>query len=71
MSERGQALVEFAMLVPLMLLLAVALGDFGRLFTAGMGVESAAREAADYGAMQGKTKWDMSNGAQLDLNMAE
>ena len=59
--ERGQALVEFALLVPLMLLLAVALGDFGRLFTAAMAVESAAREAADYGAMQGNASWAPSN----------
>ncbi len=61
------------MLVPLMLLLAVALGDFGRLFTAGMGVESAAREAADYGAMQGNTKWDMSPSgvAQIAQNESE
>jgi len=69
--ERGQALVEFALLVPLMLLLAVGLGDFGRLFSAAMGVESAAREAADYGAMQGKTKWDLTDSVQMDLNMSE
>jgi len=70
-SERGQALTEFAMLVPLMLLLAVGLGDFGRLFTAGIGVESAAREAADYGAMQGRAKWNMTDSTQLGLNESE
>jgi Flp pilus assembly protein TadG len=70
-SERGQALAEFALLVPLMLLLAVALGDFGRLFNAAIAVESAAREAADYGAMQGKLKWDSSVPAQITQNEAD
>jgi Flp pilus assembly protein TadG len=69
MSERGQALAEFALLVPLMLLLAVALGDFGRLFNAAIAIESAAREAADYGAMQGTLKWKMTDAGLLDENM--
>lgn len=56
-NSPGQSLVEFALLLPLMLLLAVAVADFGRLFTSMIGVESAAREAADYGAMQGKLNW--------------
>lgn len=35
-----------------MLLLAVGVADFGRLFTSAVAVEAAAREAADYGAFQ-------------------
>jgi Flp pilus assembly protein TadG len=68
MHECGQALAEFALIVPLMLLLAVALGDFGRLFNAAIAVESAAREAADYGAMQGKIKWDSTMPLQIAQN---
>lgn len=71
LPQRGQSIAEFALLVPLMLLLAVALADFGRLFTSAIGVESAAREAADYGAMQGRTKWDLTNSAQLAQNMQD
>jgi Flp pilus assembly protein TadG len=59
--ERGQGLAEFALVVPLMFLLAVAVGDFGRLFNAAIATESAAREAADYGAFLGSTAW--SSGA--------
>src|SRR6185369_3990514 len=55
--QRGQGLVEFAMVVPLMFLLAVAVGDFGRLFNAAVATESAAREAADYGAFLGSAAW--------------
>jgi Flp pilus assembly protein TadG len=55
--ERGQGLAEFALVIPLMFILAVAIGDFGRLFTAMIAVESAAREAADYGAFLGSDAW--------------
>jgi hypothetical protein len=68
---RGQSLVEFALLLPLMLLLAIAVADFGRLFTSMIAIESAAREAADYGAMQGKLKWDSTNATQITQNEIE
>ncbi len=45
------------MIVPLMFILAVAVGDFGRLFNAAVATESAAREAADYGATLGSSAW--------------
>jgi Flp pilus assembly protein TadG len=70
-SQRGQGLVEFALIVPLMFLLAVAVGDFGRLFTAAVAVESAAREAADYGAFLGKDRWDEADAATMATNEAE
>lgn len=50
--RHGQSLVEFALVVPIMLLLVVGVGDFGRLFNAEVAIEAAAREAADYGAFQ-------------------
>ena len=59
--ERGQGLAEFALVIPLMFVLAVAIGDFGRLFTAMIAVESAAREAADYGAFLGSDAWASSS----------
>lgn len=45
------------MIVPLMLFIAVAVGDFGRLYVTAIAVESAAREAADYGAFLGSDAW--------------
>jgi Flp pilus assembly protein TadG len=44
--SRGQALVELAIILPVMLLLAVAAIDLGRLFYAQITVENAAREGA-------------------------
>jgi hypothetical protein len=48
--QSGQGLAEFALVVPIMFFLVVVIADFGRVFTAMVGTESAAREAADYGA---------------------
>lgn len=70
-ATSGQALTEFALLVPLMLLLAVAVIDLGRLYTSTIAVEMAAREAADYGAMQGTPKWDLTNSTQMAQNLDE
>jgi Flp pilus assembly protein TadG len=41
---------EFAIIVPVMLLILLGIADFGRLFTSAVAVEASAREAADYGA---------------------
>lgn len=46
-STRGQSLVEFALVVPILLMLVVAIGDFGRIFATGILIESAARNAAE------------------------
>ncbi len=47
---RGQALAEFALVVPILLVLLLAVGDLGRLFAAGIVVQSASRDAAEAGA---------------------
>ena len=45
-SERGQSLVEFTMILPILLILLFALVDFGRAFYTWMLVTNAAREGA-------------------------
>jgi Flp pilus assembly protein TadG len=47
---RGQAVVEFAIVAPIMLLLLGAALDMGRLFYARVAIENAAREGAFYGS---------------------
>ena len=47
-SMRGQSLVEFALVVPLFLLLVFALLDFGHLFLVQAAVQSAVRDAARF-----------------------
>ena len=50
-SEKGQALVEFALLVPIFLILLFAIVDFGMGFHAWITVTNSAREGARLGAV--------------------
>ena len=52
-SDAGQALVEFALVLPIMLLMLFALVDFGRGFYSWLVVTNAVREGARVGAVQG------------------
>jgi hypothetical protein len=49
-SERGQSLVEFTLLLPLLMFLLLGLLDVGRLYYAYVAVTDAASEGANYGA---------------------
>jgi len=59
-GSMGQSLVEFTLVLPLMLILVVAIADFGRIYTSAVAVESAAREAADFGSFHA-SYWDSAN----------
>lgn len=52
LSRRGQSLVEFALVLPLLLVILLGVADFGRVFAAGITVEAAARNAAEVGAIE-------------------
>jgi hypothetical protein len=67
-AQRGQSVVEFALVAPLMILLMFAILDLARIYTTMMNVESAAREAADYATEYGAGRWQV--GAK-DTTVAE
>lgn len=45
-------MVEFALVIPIVLILFVAIADFARVFAAGVVIEGAARDAAEIGALE-------------------
>jgi hypothetical protein len=51
-SSRGQALVEFGLVLPLLVVLLLGVADLGRVFQAGIAEEAAVRNAAEAGAEQ-------------------
>lgn len=56
---RGQSVVEFALVLPLLVILMIAIIDLARIYTTLLSVESAAREAADFGSF-GSQKWNVA-----------
>jgi hypothetical protein len=51
-QPRGQSLVEFALVLPMLLVLLLGIADFGRVFSAGITVEAAARNGAEADAQE-------------------
>jgi hypothetical protein len=51
-TPRGQSLVEFALVLPMLLILLLGLADFGRVFASGIILEAAARNAAEAAAQE-------------------
>ncbi|HEY8838486.1 MAG TPA: TadE family protein [Dehalococcoidia bacterium] len=51
-ESNGQAIIEFALLLPLFLLLLFGIIDFGRAYSASVTLTNAAREGARYGVIQ-------------------
>lgn len=48
----GQTLAEFALVLPILLVLLLAVADFGRVFAASISTEASARNAAEIGAIE-------------------
>lgn len=60
-KRRGQSLVEFALVLPLLVLIVFGVLDLGRAFYALITITNAAREGARYGI----TNLDLSHGMSL------
>jgi Flp pilus assembly protein TadG len=65
--EGGQALVELALILPLLLLLLVGALDLGRLFYTYIGVVDGAREGASYAMTHPTDVTGITNAARLEM----
>lgn len=66
---RAQALVEFALIVPVFLFLVVVAVDFGRLFFSYVQVNNGAREGAAYGASSPTDTIGINASVQTEVNV--
>jgi Flp pilus assembly protein TadG len=60
--------VELAMILPLLLFMALAIFDFARVYVSAITIESAAREAADYGSLY-PWHWSSENESVTEAEM--
>jgi Flp pilus assembly protein TadG len=67
----GAAAVEFAIAVPILLLLALGCGDLGRAVGAYIAVSNAARVGAEYGATHAYTSYTYSSWQGLVIQQAQ
>lgn len=53
LSRKGQSLVEFALVLPILIVLLVGIFEFGQIFNAYLQINHASREGARTGALRG------------------
>ena len=58
-SERGAALLEAALIMPMILLISVGIFEFGRAYQASQVLTNAAREGARLAVLEGRTDGDV------------
>jgi hypothetical protein len=69
-ETRGQSLVEFALGLPILLLLVLGIADLGRFALYGIGVTQAARDAAGYAARNpGADDYRLSSRACAEMKL--
>lgn len=67
-SERGAELIEFALVVPILILILAGMVDFGMMFRSYEAVTNAAREGARVGVLEGYASGDVQD--RVDAYMA-
>ena len=69
--ESGQGLVEFALVLPALLLTLMGIADFGRMFAIYSNLFNAAREGARYGVVNPKDVYGVTLTARNTIKLVE
>lgn len=69
-SKRGQSMVEFAVVLPVLLMLILAIFEFGRVYNAQVTVTQAAREGARRGVIYTTNNTSLNNARNQALAFA-
>lgn len=64
--EKGSAMVELAVAIPILLLLAIGVGEYARFYFTEITVTNAARSGAEYGVKTGGNVDSMTYGAKIE-----
>ena len=65
-ADNGNAMVELAVAIPILLLLAIGVADYARVYFAEIAVANAARSGAEYGVKTAGQVDSMTHGAKLE-----
>jgi hypothetical protein len=65
-GEAGSAIVELAVAIPILLLLAIGVGEYARLYFTQITVANAARSGAEYGVKTNGNVDSMTYGARIE-----
>lgn len=70
-SERGAALIETAITIPILLLVSVSIFEFGRAYQTWQVITNAAREGARLAVIQGSTDGDVTARVRSYMEMGQ
>lgn len=65
-QQHGQSMIEFALILPLMVLVVAGIFDLGRAFYSSITITNAAREAARYGTLNPKLTQGICDAAMIE-----
>ena len=68
-DQKGQSMVEFALILPILLLLVLAIIEFGFMFSDYLSLSNASRESVRYVSLGGSNSGAIERGKEVAVNL--